>query len=153
MVSTTRRGLLAAGAGALLAAGCGAPDEPPPDAELLGGCWCWRRRSPAPTARSAAASGAALRSRARSHAERLRQAGAAGRGPTPPAEGAPLEAALSLERRALAAGLAAVGDLRDDGRRELAATVMTAAAQHESLLLARLGRDPLATAFPDGRAA
>ena len=32
----TRRGLLAAGAGAgLVVAGCGAPEEPPPDAELL----------------------------------------------------------------------------------------------------------------------
>ncbi len=153
MVSATRRGLLAAGAGALLAAGCGAPDEPPPDAELLGRMLVLEEALAGAYGAVGGRLGAALRSRARSHAERLRQAGAAGGGPTPPAAGAPLEAALSLERRALAAGLAAVGDLRDDGRRELAATVMTAAAQHESLLLARLGRDPLTTAFPDGRAA
>jgi hypothetical protein len=152
---TTRRGLLAAGAGAglLAAAGCGPPDDPPPDAELL--------RAPLEAElalveayeRVGGRLGRELGARAAEHVERLRAAGAA------PADGAavpagePLEAALALERRGMAAYVTAVGDVRDAGRRVLVAELLTAGAQHASLLLDRLGRDPLPSAFPDGRTA
>jgi hypothetical protein len=45
----------------------------------------------------------------------------------------------------------AVGLLRSGPSRALTAELLADDAQHASLLLARLGRDPLPTAFPDGR--
>jgi acyl CoA:acetate/3-ketoacid CoA transferase alpha subunit len=141
VVSTTRRGLLAAaGAGALAAAGCGAPEEPPPDAELLG-------RVLALELALAEIHDGALAARARAAARRLGAAGAREAGGGVEIAGAD---PLALERRVMAACVEAVGALRDDGRRILAAELLTAAAQHESVLLARAGRDPLPTAFPGG---
>jgi hypothetical protein len=146
--------LLAAGTGVLLVAGCGAPEEPPPDAELLGRMLALELALIEVYGAAGTRPAPALRRRVDEYAERLRGEGAARDLAPAPREsgGDPLEVALALERRLMAAGLDAVGDLRDDRRRELAATLTTAAAQHESLLLTRLGRDPLATAFPDGRA-
>jgi hypothetical protein len=155
VVSATRRGLLAAaGAGALLAAGCGAPDEPPPDEELLGRALALELALAQAYGRTGGRAGRELATRARRHAGALRAAGAreAG-GVVEIVAGDPAEVALGLQRRAMAAYVDAVGDLRDDRRRLLAATLLTEGAQHASLLLARLGRDPLFTAFPDGSAA
>jgi len=45
----------------------------------------------------------------------------------------------------------AVGLVRARRVREVTAEVLAEDARHASLLLARLGRDPLPTAFPDGR--
>jgi phosphoribosylformimino-5-aminoimidazole carboxamide ribonucleotide (ProFAR) isomerase len=67
--------------------------------------------------------------------------------------GDPLEAALALTQRAMAGYVDAVGLVRTPARRALAAELLTADAQNAAILLARLGRDPLESAFPDGRAA
>jgi len=145
----SRRALLAAGAGSALAvAACGAPEEPPPDAELL-----------APSLAAALALAAAyerrgdrtLAAREREHAARLRAAGARAGAPAPVASGAGAEPLLALERAAMRAHLDAAGRVRDLRTRTLAADLLSDAAQHESTLLARLHRDPLPTAFPDGR--
>jgi hypothetical protein len=149
-VVATRRSLLAAaGAGALAAAGCGAPEEPPPDAELL---------APALAAALALADaydalGARkLAAREREHAQRLRAAGAHAGAPKPAAKASGLEGALELERAAMRANLDAAGLVRDLDTRALTAALLSDDAQHESALLARLKRNPIPTAFPDGRA-
>jgi hypothetical protein len=152
-VVTTRRAFLAAGAGgaALLAAGCGAPAEPPPDADLL---------APSLAASLALASaydalggklGRELGAREREHADRLRAAGARA-GAKAPAKppGTPLEALLGLEEAAMRAHVYAVGLVRDLRTRAVAAELLSADAQHASALLLRLHRDPLPNAFPDG---
>ena len=149
---TTRRAFLAAGAGgALLAAGCGAPAEPPPDADLL---------APSLAAALSLASaydalggklGRQLAAREREHAARLRAAGArpGAKAPaTPP--GAPLESLLGLEEAAMRAHVNAVGLVRDLRTRALAAELLSADAQHASALLVRMHRPPLPNAFPDG---
>ena len=126
----TRRGLVAAGAGVLLA-GCGADAEPtPPDAELLGAV--------------AALEHALVRAYERVPGElgrdlgAAREALAAGCGtPAPASEppgGDPLEAALTLERRCLGAALAAIADSAQPAHRGLAAD-----ADHR---LRRARRDP-----------
>jgi hypothetical protein len=144
----TRRALFAAaGAGAL--AGCGAPEEPPPDAELL-----------APSLAAALALAGAydqlgerrLAAREREQAGRLRAAGARSGAPAPAATASGLTGALELERAAMRANLDAAGLVRDLNTRALAAALLSDNAQHESALLARLKRDPIPSAFPDGRA-
>jgi hypothetical protein len=144
-----RRGFLAAaGAGALVAAGCGAPDEPPPDADLL---------APALAAALALASAydrlgeRKLAARERDHAGRLRAAGARAGAPAPRATASGLDGALQLERAAMRANLDAAGLVRDLDTRALAAMLLSEDAQHESALLARLNRNPIPSAFPDGR--
>jgi hypothetical protein len=153
-VVSSRRGLLAAGAGLLLA-GCGAEatPAPPPDAALLAAPLALELGLAAAYGRLGGDLGRRLEARAREHVARLRAAGAAAAEPVAPAEGDAAEAALALERRAMGAYVAAVGAVRTPARRLLAADLLTAAAQHAALLLRRLGRDPLVTAFPDGRAA
>ena len=152
MVDTgTRRGLLTAGA-ALALAGCGAPEQPPADAELLAPSLAAALALAAAYERAGGRLGRELAAREREHAERLRAAGAAAGGPAPAAAGGtPLEAALALERAAMRAHVRAVGLVRARRVREVTAEVLAEDARHASLLLARLGRDPLPTAFPDGR--
>jgi hypothetical protein len=150
VVSATRRGLLAAaGAGALLAAGCGAPDEPPPDAELLGPLVPLQLALADAYERLGGWPAEHLAPRARANAERLRELGARESGGAGSAAADP----LALERRVMAACLEAVGVLRADELRVAAAELLMQAAEGESVLLARAGRDPLPSAFPDGRAA
>jgi len=150
-VSTTRRGLLAAGA-ALGLAGCGAPEEPPPDAELLAPSLAAALSLAAAYERAGGRLGRELAAREREHAQRLRAAGARPGAEAPEADGgAPLESALELERAAIRAHVRAVGLVRAGRARSLTAELLADDARHASLLLARLGRDPLPTAFPDGR--
>jgi hypothetical protein len=148
---TTRRGLLVAGA-ALGLAGCGAPEEPPRDAELMAPSLAAALALEAAYERAGGRLGRELAGREREHAERLREAGAAPGGTvSEPAAGAPLESALALERAAMRAHVAAVGLVRTRSARTLTAELLAEDARHASLLLARLGREPLPTAFPDGR--
>ena len=145
----TRRGLVAAGAGVLLA-GCGADAEPPPpDDELLGAVAAFERSLVRAYARVPGRLGRVLGERA---AELERRLGRPGADVTPP-QGDPLEAALTLERRCMGACVAAIGDVREPTHRALAADAMTASAEHAAILLERLGRDPLESPFPDGREA
>lgn len=148
----TRRGLAAAGAGVLVA-GCGAREPIPPDAELLGPALAWERALAGAYARVPGRTGRELASRAREHAERLARAGASPSRelPVPEGEGDPLEAALALQRRSMAACVTAVGLVRAPSGRALVAEILTAGAQHAAVLLTSLGRDPLESAFPDGR--
>jgi hypothetical protein len=152
-VVITRRGLVAAGAGVLVA-GCGAPEPIPPDSELLGAVLGLERTLIGAYARVEGPAGRALADRAREHAARLARAGAspASEPPSPP-EGEPLVAALALQRRSVGACLTAVGLVREPAGRALVAEILTAGAQHAAILRTRLGRDPLQTAFPDGRTA
>ena len=148
---TTRRGLLAAGA-ALGLVGCGAPEEPPPDAELLAPSLAAALALATAYERAGGRVGRELAAREREHADRLRAAGAAtGGAVAAPGGEAPLQSALALERAAMRAHVRAVGLLRARPARSLTAELLADDARHESLLLARLGRDPLPTAFPDGR--
>ena len=149
--TSTRRGLLAAGV-ALGVAGCGAPEEPPPDAELLAPSLAAAVALAAAYERAGGRLGRELAARERAHADRLRAAGASTGGAVAAAGGgAPLQSALGLERAAMRAHVRAVGLLRSQGSRALTAELLADDAQHASLLLARFGRDPLPTAFPDGR--
>jgi len=151
-VVITRRALVAAGAGVLVA-GCGAAEPIPPDAELLGPVLASERALVDAYARVEGRLGRELAARARDHAERLARAGAGpASGPAAPG-GDPVDAALALQRRSMRACVGAVGLVREPAGRALVAEVLTAGAQHAAILLARLGRDPLPTAFPDGRTA
>ncbi len=152
MVGTsTRRGLLVAGAG-LAVAGCGAPDdEVPPDAELLAPSLAAALALVETYERVGGRAGRALAARERDHAERLRAAGARGGAAAPEAPGgSPLAAALALEQAAMRAHVHAVGLVRGANRR-LAAELLADDARHLNAVQALLGRDPLPTAFPDGR--
>jgi hypothetical protein len=153
-VVITRRGLLAVGAGTGAAlVGCGAPEDPPADAELLGAALALEQALVAAYRRVPGRLGRELTTQAQRRAARLEQAGAASReGPSTGEGDEPLAAALALQRRAMAAYVAATGDLRTPARRVLAAELLTAGAQHAAVLTRRLGGDPLAAAFPDGRA-
>ena len=82
----TRRGLLAAGAGGLVVAGCGAPEEPPPDAELLAPSLAAALALADAYERAGGRIGRALAAREREHAERCARGRAAGaRAPAAPA--------------------------------------------------------------------
>jgi len=148
---TTRRGLLAAGAGLALA-GCGSQEhERPPDAELLAPSLAAALALADAYERAGGRLGRDLAEREREHAERLRAAGARGGAPAPEAPGGrPIEAALALEQAAMRAHVHAVGLVRS-GNRGLVAELLADDARHATELLGRLGRDPLPTAFPDGR--
>jgi hypothetical protein len=150
VVSSRRAFLAAAGAGALAVAGCGAREDPPPDAELL-----------APSLAAALALADAyealggdlarrLAAVERTHAQRLRAAGAREGARAPAVSGEGLEAALALERAAMAAHVHASGLVRDLQTRVLTAEILGDDAVHASALLDRLGRDPVPNAFPDG---
>jgi hypothetical protein len=173
----TRRALLGAGAaGALAAAGCGERSPQPPlggDAGVLAGLLTVERSLVGAWAAvaglhgAAGATGRAVLAHERAHAARLerelRGAGAA----TPPAAPAALgeaadavaaaaragdgkgalRATLLLERRAGESYLAALALLRSPDRRALAMALYASEAQHGSVVLAALGRDPLPDAF------
>lgn len=154
----TRRGLLAAGVtgGGALLVGCGPPEEPvarPADAlaRLLAlklGLIATYEAIDGRDARRILTS-------EREHVRRLRSAiataGGSRRLARAVAAESTLEGALALERRAVAAWIEALPALGPPALRSLAAGQLTADAQHESDLLALLGRDPLPDAFADGR--
>ena len=149
MVATRRAFLATAGAGALAAAGCGARPEPPPDAELLA--------PPLAAALALASAYDALGERAlaaveRTHARKLRAAGAREGARAPVTEASGKEGALELERASMRALVDAVGLVRDLRTRVLVADLLGDDAAHESRLLAELHRNPIPSAFPDGRA-
>jgi hypothetical protein len=127
----TRRALL--GAGALLVAGCGPPDEPATTRQDV-------LDEQLKVTNDAVAAGAP---RARARAKKLEAAGAK----APPGSGpAGLQNAYQAEGRALASYVMAIGDSRPD-RGLLGELVADAAAGH-SELARELKRDPLPTAFP-----
>jgi hypothetical protein len=127
----TRRALL--GAGALLVAGCGPPDEPTTSRRDV-------RDEQLKVTNESVAAGA---SRARARAKKLEAAGAkapAGTGPSGPRQ------AYDAEGRALASYVQAVGDARAD--RDLYGELVADAAASQSELARELKIDPLPTAFP-----
>jgi hypothetical protein len=174
---TRRALLGAGAAGALAAAGCGARGAAPPrggDAGVLAGLLAVERElvgawgalarlegAHGQTARAvlahehahvarleaelrAAAAGATVApapAPLRRAARMAAAAAASGDGP------AALRAALALERQAAGAYIAALPRLRTPARRSLAMALGASEAQHESVVLAALGRDPLPDAF------
>ena len=131
MVST-RRALLAAGAGTLLTA-CGPQDEPATSRQDV-------LDEQLQVTTESVAAGA---SRARARAKKLRAAGAkapAGTGPSGP------KYAYDAEGRALASYVQAVGASRAD--RDLLGELVADAAASQSELARELKLDPLPTAFP-----
>jgi len=149
----TRRGLLAAGAGAgLVVAGCGAPEEPPPDAELLAPSLAAALALADAYERAGGRIGRELGARERGHAERLRGAGARAGARAPAAgAGAPLEGALRLEQAALRAHVRAIGLVRALPSRTLLAELMADGARHTLVLRDKVGGSTIPSAFPDGR--
>ncbi|WP_028059293.1 hypothetical protein [Candidatus Solirubrobacter pratensis] len=130
----TRRALLGAGAGALLA-GCG-PSEAPAVS---------RQDVLDEQLRLTRLSVAAGVTRARARARKLEQAGAVAKAASGPSG---TRAAYDAEGRALAGYVAAVGRLRDPASRALLAGLIADAAESHASLARRLDRDPLASAFP-----
>jgi hypothetical protein len=127
----TRRALL--GAGALLVAGCGPPDEPATSRQDV-------LDEQLKVTNESVAAGA---TRARARARKLQAAGAkapAGTGPSGP------KYAYDAEGRALASYVQAVGASRAD--RDLLGELVADAAASQSELARELKLDPLPTAFP-----
>ena len=127
----SRRALL--GAGALLVAGCGPPDEPAASRQDV-------LDEQLKVTNAAVAAGAP---RARARATKLEAAGAkapAGSGPSG------LEHAYDAEGRALASYVQAIGASRPD--RDLYGELVADAAAGQSELARELKIDPLPTAFP-----
>jgi hypothetical protein len=149
----TRRGLLAAGAGAgLVVAGCGAPEEPPPDAELLAPSLAAALALAGAYERAGGRVGRELAGRAQGHVRRLRDAGAKAGALAPrPGVGEPLEGAVALERAALRAHVHAVGLVRRLPTRTLLAELMADSARHLLVLRSEVGGTSIPTPFPDGR--
>jgi hypothetical protein len=128
---STRRALL--GAGALLVAGCGPPDEPATSRQDV-------LDEQLKVTNAAVAAGAP---RARARARKLEEAGAK----APPGTGPfGLQQAYDAEQRALASYVKAIGDSRPD--RGLLGELVADAAAGQSELARELKRDPLPTAFP-----
>jgi len=147
----TRRGLLLAGAG-LVVAGCGAPEEPPPDAELLAPSLAAALALADAYERAGGRIGRELGARERGHVERLRGAGARAGARAPAAgAGAPLEGALRLEQAALRAHVQAIGLVRALPTRTLLAELMADGARHTLILRDKVGGSSIPSAFPDGR--
>jgi hypothetical protein len=140
----TRRALLAGGAAML--AGCGpAKTRAARPVDVLGEQLRVTRLA---VAAYAGVDAPALVADARARAGRVEAAlraagGKPGRAPAGPSGAA---AAYAAERRALAAHVAAVGELRD--QRELLAGLIVGAAQAQAALAPLVHRDPLASAFP-----
>jgi rubrerythrin len=173
----TRRALLGAGvAGALVAAGCGDRDPKPAaggDAGVLAGLLAVERELV--TAWGAVAeigagkgdTARAVLAHERAHERRLEAELRAAGGATVPAASAAvrdaaagvrrlaaggdgtgaLQAALLLERQAAGAYLEALPAVRDPARRALVMEIGAIEAEHGSVVLAALGREPLPDAF------
>jgi len=128
---SSRRALL--GAGALLVAGCGPPDEPAASRQDV-------LDEQLKVTNESVAAGAA---RARARAKKLEAAGAkapAGSGPSG------LRNAYDAEGRALASYVQAIGASRGD--RDLYGELLADVAASQSELARELKIDPLPTAFP-----
>jgi hypothetical protein len=132
----TRRALLGAGAGALLA-GCG-----PPKATATS-----RREVLDEQLRLTQVAVAAGSTRAPARAKKLEAAGA-----TASAPAATSLTAYEAERDALAGYVKAIGRLRDADSRTLLGELVVDAAESEAQLAHDAGQDPLTSAFP-GQAA
>ena len=127
----TRRALL--GAGALLVAGCGPPDEPTTSRQNV-------LNEQLKVTNASVAAGAP---RARARAYKLEAAGAE----APPGSGpSGLQQAYDAEGRALASYVQAIGASRPD--RDLYGELVADAAASQSELARELKVDPLPTAFP-----
>ena len=151
VVGATRRGLLLAGAG-LVVAGCGAPEEPPPDAELLAPSLAAALALADAYERAGGRIGRALGARERAHVARLRGAGARPGARAPSAgAGEALDGALRLEQAALRAHVQAIGLVRALPTRTLLAELMADGARHTLILRDKVGGSSIPTAFPDGR--
>jgi hypothetical protein len=152
----TRRALLGAGlaGGGALLTGCGDEAQPPVrESDVLA-------RQLTATQAVVAAYGEltnppelhALASRARAREQRLQVALRAAGGKPAAAAPAPAEpsvdAALAAQRRALAAHVAAVGELHGAAPLALLTGLVTGAAEDEAVLAGLLGRNPLANPFP-----
>jgi hypothetical protein len=149
----TRRGALLAAGGAALLTGCGAAkDRGDTRVQLLA------RQLEVQQAVVEAYAGLRGREVARLHVrararvaslERaLRAAGATPAGASMHTGAASLQAALDAETGALQAHVAAAGRTRDAALRRLLGQLIASTAASQALLERRLGRDPLATAFP-----
>ncbi len=141
----TRRGLLAAGGAAVLA-GCG-----PPDKRVHSSAEVLESQRRAAQELTAAFAGLPDADRARVAKLAARAAARAARlGAERPAAPAPttLDDVLKAEQAALRAHVAGVGQTTDVSLRTLLAGLVADGAQDLSSLLGKLGRDPLATAFP-----
>jgi hypothetical protein len=154
-VVTRRQALAVAGAGLLLG-GCGAADEPPPDASLLRDSLAAEQDLVDAYARLGGDLGDRLAAQARRHVERLAPLAKAPKPATTrlssqPAGSDPADRAMDAARRAMRVHVNGVGLVRDGEHRALLADVLTGDAQQLAVLLARRGGDPLETAFPDGR--
>jgi hypothetical protein len=128
---STRRALL--GAGALLVAGCGPPDDPATSRQDV-------LNEQLKVTNESVAAGA---TRARARARKLEEAGAK----APPGNGpSGLQNAYDAEGRALASYVQAIGVSRVD--RDLYGELVADAAASKSELARELKIDPLPTAFP-----
>jgi hypothetical protein len=143
MVTTRRAALL--GAGTLLLAGCGPPDEPEVDAAQVWG----EQLRVSQAALAAYPSGISPRVAASDRVDRLAAlAGATGETPT----AAPsLEAALEAERVALQTHVAAVGQLDDRVSREVLAELVAGTAEAVSALRKLMDEPPIVDSFPGQR--
>jgi hypothetical protein len=142
-VVTRRAALL--GAGTLLLAGCGPPDEPEVDAATVWG----EQLRVSQAALAAYPPGISSRAKAADRVARLEAlAGAAGETPlaTPG-----LEAALNAERVALQTHVAAVGALEDRASREVLADLVAGTAEAVSALRQLMDEPPIVDAFPGQR--
>jgi hypothetical protein len=156
VVSLSRRGLLGAGAlGALAVAGCGneAPKAPTGGHAAVLGTLLAAQRVLADAWQHVDRDVAA---RERAHVSALTAAGAASDRPAPGAveraarrvrSPGDREALLAAERAAGAALLTALPEVHNANSRALVMSQYAASAQHASLLLTALGRDPLPDAF------
>jgi hypothetical protein len=157
-MTSRRRFLSRAGLGsaALLAACSGDEREVPPaprpgDAEVLNGLLAVEYRL---VAAYSAVRGPLreLREQEEEHVDALVQAvKEAGGTPRRAPATRPERDLLALEREAIAAYLDAVGRLSGGELRATASAIMATEAEHESLLLADAGRNPLPSPFVTGR--
>jgi hypothetical protein len=139
----TRRALL--GAGALLVAGCGPPDEPEVDPTDV---WGEQLRA-SQRALAAYPASIAPRAKAAARVRRLEALASAG-GATPTSERS-LEAALEAERVALQTHVAAVGRLGDRESREILGELIAGTAEAVAQLRDLMDEPPIVDAFPGQR--
>jgi hypothetical protein len=139
----TRRALL--GAGALLVAGCGPPDEPEVDPTDV---WGEQLRA---SQRALAAYPASIAPRAKAAARVRRLEALASAGGVAPTSERSLEAALEAERVALQTHVAAVGRLGDRESREILGELIAGTAEAVAQLRDLMDEPPIVDAFPGQR--